>query len=70
MRLVRWVWTLARSPFVAQSTRAGVLILIYGIAGLCMAATVAVITGMGMLRLLQSSIEGGQRVATVSTTAR
>jgi hypothetical protein len=70
MRLVRWVQTLARSPFVAGLTRAGVLILIYGIAGLCMAATVAVITGIGMLRLLQSSIEGGQRVATVSTTAR
>jgi hypothetical protein len=31
--------------------------LIYGIAGLCMAATVAVITGVGMLRLLQSSIQ-------------
>jgi hypothetical protein len=50
-------WTLAPSPFVNQSTRAGALILIYGIAGLCMAATVAVITGVGMLRLSQSSIE-------------
>jgi hypothetical protein len=28
------------------------LIIIYGIAGLCMAATVALITGVGMIRLL------------------
>jgi hypothetical protein len=28
------------------------LIVIYGIAGLCMAATVAPITGVGMIRLL------------------
>ena len=50
-------WTLAPSPVVDQSTPAGALILIYGIAGLCMAATVAVVTGVGMIRLLQSPIE-------------
>jgi hypothetical protein len=68
--LVGIAWTLAPSPFVDQSTRAAALILIYGIAGLCMAVTVAVITGVGMFRLLQSSIQGVQRVATVSATAR
>ena len=46
-------WTLAPSPVVVESTPAGALIVIYGIAGLCMAATVAVVTGLGMIRLLQ-----------------
>jgi hypothetical protein len=50
-------WTLAPSPVVDQSTPAGALILIYGIAGLCMAATVAVVTGVGMIQLLQSPID-------------
>ena len=50
-------WTLAPSPVVDQSTPTGDLILIYGIAGLCMAATVAVVTGVGMIRLLQSPVE-------------
>jgi hypothetical protein len=45
-------WTLAPSRFVDQSTPPGVLILVYSIAGCCMAATVAVITGLGMIRLL------------------
>jgi hypothetical protein len=47
-------WTLAPSPFVDQSTQMASLILIYGIAGLCMAATVAIITGVGMIWLLRS----------------
>ena len=47
------VWTLLPSPWVDQSTSTGALIFIYGIAGLCMAATVAVITGLGMIRLLR-----------------
>jgi hypothetical protein len=50
-------WTLAPSPMVDQSTPAGALILIYSIAGLCMAATVAVVTGMGMTRLAQPPVE-------------
>ena len=50
-------WTLAPSPAVDQSTPAGALILIYGVAGLCMAATVAVVTGVGMIRLLQPPVE-------------
>ena len=50
-------WTLAPSPVVDESTPAGALILIYGIAGFCMAATVAVVTGVGIIRLLQPPIE-------------
>jgi hypothetical protein len=50
-------WTLAPSPVVDQSTPTGALILIYGVAGFCMAATVAVVTGVGMIRLLQSPVE-------------
>jgi hypothetical protein len=41
------VWTLLPSPWFDQSTSTGALIFIYGIAGLCMAATVAMITGLG-----------------------
>jgi hypothetical protein len=44
-------WTLLRSPWVDQSTSTGALIFIYGIAGLCIATTVAVITGLGMIRI-------------------
>jgi hypothetical protein len=47
------MWTLLPSPCVDQSTSVGALIFIYGIAGMCMAATVAVITGSGMIRLLR-----------------
>jgi hypothetical protein len=54
-------WTLAPSPVVDQSTPTGALILIYGIAGVCMAATVAVVTGVGMIRLLQSPVELADR---------
>jgi hypothetical protein len=61
INMVAWLlgitWTLAPSPWVDQSTPAGTLILIYGIAGLCMAATVAVITGLGMTRLLLPRIK-------------
>lgn len=58
-------WILVPSPWVDQSTPTGTLILIYGIAGLCMAATVAVITGVGLTRLLLPSlgVNGQARVA-------
>jgi hypothetical protein len=61
INMVAWLlgitWTLVPSPLVDQSTSTGILILIYGIAGLCMAATVALITGIGLTRLLLPSIE-------------
>ena len=47
-------------PWVDESTPTTALILIYGIAGLCMAATVAVVTGVGMIRLLPPPIEIGR----------
>jgi hypothetical protein len=53
--LVGIAWTLAPSPIVDQSTPARILIVIYGIAGLGMAATVALITGLGMTWLLRST---------------
>jgi hypothetical protein len=52
-------WTLAPSPWVDESTPATALILIYGIAGLCMAATVAIVTGAGIIRLMPPPIEIG-----------
>jgi hypothetical protein len=61
VNMVAWLlgitWTLGPSPLVDQSTPTGILILIYGIAGLCMAATVALITGLGLTRLLLPPIE-------------
>ena len=63
INMVAWLlgiaWTLAPSPWVDQSTPTGALILIYGIAGLCMAATVAVVTGVGIIGLLPPPIEIG-----------
>ena len=50
-------WTLGPSPVVDQSTPAGALILIYGIAGFCMAATVAVVTGVGNDSAVQTPIK-------------
>jgi hypothetical protein len=52
---------LVPSPWVNQSTPTGALILTYGIAGLCMAATVAVITGVGVIRLLLPPITIGKQ---------
>jgi hypothetical protein len=61
INMVAWLlgitWTLVPSPWVDQSTPTGTLILIYSMAGLCMAATVAVITGLGMTRLLLPPIK-------------
>jgi hypothetical protein len=63
INMVAWLagiaWTLAPSPLVDQSTPVPSLILIYGIAGLCMAATVAIITGLGITRLSRSPTEVG-----------
>jgi len=56
INMVAWLlgiaWTLLPSPWIDQSTPTGTLILVYAVAGLCMAATVAVVTGLGMIRLL------------------
>jgi hypothetical protein len=54
-------WTLAPSPMVDEATPIAALILIYGIAGFCMAATVAVVTGVGMIRLLRTPIGLGDQ---------
>jgi hypothetical protein len=65
INMVAWLlgitWTLVPSPWVDQSTATGTLILTYSIAGLCMAATVAVITGVGMIRLLLPPITIGEQ---------
>jgi hypothetical protein len=65
INMVAWLlgitWTLVPSPWVDQSTPTGTLILIYGMAGLCMAATVALITGVGIIRLLQFPIKIGDQ---------
>src|SRR5512133_4188178 len=63
VNMVAWLlgitWTLLPSPLVDQSTPTRTLILVYGVAGLGMAATVAVVTGIGMIWLLPRSVEIG-----------
>jgi hypothetical protein len=65
INLAAWLlgitWTLLPSTFVDQSIPTAVLIVIYGIAGICMAATVAVITGLGIIRLLLPPIDVANR---------
>jgi hypothetical protein len=46
------LWTLAPSPFIDQRTTVSVLVISYAIAGIGMAATMALISGVGMRRLL------------------
>jgi hypothetical protein len=50
-------WTLLPSPWIDQATPTAKLVVIYSIAGLCMAATVAVVTGIGILRLARAPIQ-------------
>ena len=47
------LWTVAPSPFIDETTPVAGLILAYGLAGLLMAATVAVVTGLGLRRMLR-----------------
>lgn len=58
------LWTLAPSPFIDESTPAAVLFGVYLLAGLLMAATVAVLTGIAAHRVVLAacsdpSLEGG-----------
>jgi hypothetical protein len=46
------MWTLAPSPLIDESTPVAGLVLAYGAAGLLMAATVALVTGLGLRRML------------------
>lgn len=53
INVVAWMlgiaWTLAPSPLVDESSPVPVLLMLYAAAGVAMAATVAVITGTGLL---------------------
>ena len=42
------LWTLVPSPFIDEQTPPAVLVIVYAIAGLGMAATVALISGLGL----------------------
>ena len=50
------LWTVAPSPFVDETTPVAGLILAYALAGLLMAATVAVVTGLGLRRMLRGGL--------------
>lgn len=47
-------WTLVPSPFIDERTPAGVILAVYIVAGLLMAATVATLTGPAALRIARS----------------
>ena len=47
------LWTFAPSPFIDETTPPGALFLAYGVAGMLMAVTVAVVTGFGLRRMLR-----------------
>ncbi len=47
------LWTFAPSPLVNETTSTAGLFLAYGVAGLLMAVTVAVVTGFGLRRMLR-----------------
>lgn len=49
---VALLWTFAPSPLVDESTPTGVLLTVYGTAGLLMALTVALLTGLAARRLV------------------
>jgi len=57
------LWTIAPSPLVDETTSTGGLFLAYGVAGMLMAVTVAVVTGFGLRRMLR-------RAASPPSTAR
>lgn len=56
INMVAWLlgisWTLAPSPLIDQTTALVTLVVVYAVAGLCMAGTVAMITGLGLTRLM------------------
>lgn len=49
------LWTFAPSPFINETTPPGALFLAYGVAGMLMAVTVAVVTGFGLRRMLRQA---------------
>ena len=52
------LWTLAPSPLIDEQTPTQVLVLAYAGAGLGMAATMALISGLGLRRLLATQSDG------------
>lgn len=53
------LWTLAPSPFIDETTPALALFGVYLLAGLLMAATVAVLTGFAARRIASGAAQGG-----------
>jgi hypothetical protein len=52
-------WTLAPSPVIDESTPAGALAVTFAAGGLLMAVTVAIVTGLGLRRMLRGAREAG-----------
>ena len=52
------LWTLAPSPFIDEQTPVAVLATAYALAGLGMATTLALISGLGLRRLLATQPDG------------
>lgn len=52
------MWTFAPSPLIDESTPVAVLVVTYAVAGLLLAVTVALITGLGLRRMLERPSQG------------
>ena len=66
--LVGLVFTFLPSPFVDESTPAGIMFLLFAIAGVLMATTVAVITGWGLWRMVTAPARRGGGPASAPAT--
>ena len=55
------LWTLVPSPFIDERTPPAVLVIVYAIAGLGMAATVALISGLGLRHMLATQPDGANQ---------
>lgn len=59
--LVGIMFTFLPSPWVDESTSAAVMFALFAVAGVLMAATVAVLTGIGLRWMLRSDVAAGSR---------
>ena len=55
------VFTFLPSPFVDEDTPAAVMALAFAVAGVCMAATVAMVTGFGLVRMMRARVRVRRR---------
>lgn len=68
--LVGLVFTFLPSPFVDESTPAAMMFLAFAVAGVLMASTVALLTGLGLRRMLRGAAVSDRSAPAPQPTAR